>query len=695
MARLTVVAALLCAAVCWADTTYVIIGERYGGSVLPFYGDVCDAMRCQMVYFQQELDVAGKITSFSLNNSWTQGYFYDVKVKMCNTDVYQLSSHFADNYGGNAPTTVLTEPVMLVGSGQYETWYPFECSAPFCYYNTGNLLIEFTWNGDNGHDVDFYTTENGGGGAVWTDSDTASNGTPSNTFMYARVGFVPFRLQGNLLSPVGRELWPGGTSRIISWTVAPKDFDHGRLLLSTDGGGTFSIVLDASVPPSETTRTITVPTVNSASCRAKFQAMDSSGEIAFEDISDSNFTVDSQNPSAPSLVYPPSGGAINVTSVVSRWHRASDNLSGVASYTVQVAYDSAFGAMVDTARCADTTYTHDLPADTSFYWRVRATDRCGNVGMWSQTWKFEIDVQTPEVPSLLEPAAGQWFRSSTVQFHWSPVSFRAPTLSAVRYIIQLDTVQSIRPLYTDTTAVVYDTFSSLPEHRYWWRVRAYDLAGNQGAFSAIQGFGIDMTGPLIPTLVYPPHLGGISTDTTSLIWRASHDSTSGTELYHVQLAHDSSFADTIDLSPGPTLPDTSVVANLPSMTDYYWRARARDTAGNWCNWSLVRQFTCGVGVAESPNKLPRVAHMECQPNPSSGRTVVKLALPSPTAASVAVYDAVGVKVAALWNGRVPAGLHSFNWNARAPSGRALGPGVYYVRVSTGQWTRVTSVRVVR
>jgi hypothetical protein len=265
----------------------------------------------------------------------------------------------------------------------------------------------------------------------------------------------------------------------------------------------------------------------------------------------------------------------------------------------------------------------------------------------------------------------------------------------VRYIIQLDTVQSIRPLYTDTTAAVYDTFSFLPEHRYWWRVRAYDLADNQGAFSASQRFGVDMTGPLIPSLVYPPHLGTIATDTTSLIWHASDDNVCGTELYHVQLASDSSFTDTIALPPGPTLPDTTVVASLPSMVGYYWRVRARDTAGNWCNWSPVRQFTYDAGIAEEPDRLPSVARLVCQPNPSSGRTTVRLALPSPTIASVAVYDATGVKVGALWAGWLPAGRHSFDWNVRTPMGRAVGPGVYYVRVTTAQWSRVTSVRVAR
>jgi len=427
----------------------------------------------------------------------------------------------------------------------------------------------------------------------------------------------------------------------------------------------------------------------------KVQVFDSSDAVVMEDASDADFCIDSEDPGAPSLIYPPTNGAVNNQSVVFRWHRASDNLSGIDYHTIQIAYDSMFSVLADTARRTDTTYARLLPADTSFYWRVRGTDRCGNVGLWSQKWKFEIDVQTPEVPTLLEPVAGEWFRLSTVQFHWTPVSFRGPVLSAVRYILQLDTIQSIRPLYTDTSAAVFDTFSFLPEHRYWWRVRAYDLAGNQGAFSAIQGFGIDMTGPLIPNLVYPPHLGGITTDTTSLIWHVSRDYTSGTELYHVQLAHDSSFTDTIVLPPGPALSDTTLLTNLPGMAGYYWRVRARDTAGNWCNWSLVRRFTYGVGVAEQPDMPPGMAHMECQPNPTGGRTTVSLALPSPTGASIAVYDAVGVKVGSLWNGRLPAGQHSYNWNAQTPSGRAVGPGVYFVRVTTGQWTGVTSVRVVR
>jgi hypothetical protein len=482
---------------------------------------------------------------------------------------------------------------------------------------------------------------------------------------------------------------------MVTWSVNPKDFFYGKLLLSTNGGSSFPDVIAQDISPSDTTFTWAVPTKNSASCRVKFQAYDSTDFLVCQDASDANFTIDSQDPAAPVLIYPPNSGAINLQSVVFRWHRASDNLSGIDYHTIQIAYDSLFTALVDTARRSDTTYARLLPGDTSYYWRVRGTDRCGNVGPWSQKWKFEIDLQTPESPTLLEPADGQWFRTSTVQFRWTPVQFTSAMLSAVRYVIELDTILGIRPLYTDTTVAVYDTFSFLPEHRYWWRVRAYDLAGNQGPFSATRRFGIDMTAPLIPGLIYPPHLSGVQSDTVSLIWHKAADAVSGTELHHAQLASDSSFADTIALPGGPILQDTTVVATLPGMAGYYWRVRAQDTAGNWCNWSLVRKFTYSVGIAEQPAGTPDVPSLRCMPNPSKGRTAITVALPSATNASVAVYDAAGVKVAAMWRGLIPAGRHTFVWDSRTITGRAVGPGVYLVRVTGAKLPLVASVRVVR
>jgi len=497
-----------------------------------------------------------------------------------------------------------------------------------------------------------------------------------------------------LVVPNGGEHWASGDTHTVTWSVSPKDFSHGKLLLSTDGGNSFPSVIATGIAPNETTFNWTVPSVNSASCRVKFQALDSTGSPVCEDASDANFTIGSQSPPAPALIYPPDSGAVNNQTVVFRWHRASD-VSGTAYYTIRIAYDSMFGALADTARLTDTTYARSLPGDTSYYWHVRATDSLGHVGPWSQTWKFEIDLQTPEPPTQLDPTDGQWFKSSTIQFHWTPVVFELRVCSPIRYVIGLDTIQSIRPMYADTTVSVYDTFSFLPEHRYWWHVRACDLAGNQGQFSPTWRFGIDMTGPLVPSPIYPPNYGGVQTDTVSLVWHKSVDAVSGTSLYHAQLARDSLFVDTIALPGGPTLQDTMGVANLPGTAAYFWRVRAQDTVGNWSNWSLVRKFTCTIGIAEQPSGLPGRARLGCVPNPSRGRTAITLALPSATSASVAVYDPAGARIAVMWNGPIPAGWHTLDWDSRTSSGRAVAPGVYFVRATAATLSLVVCLRVVQ
>jgi hypothetical protein len=691
-----VILALAVASAVYADTTYYYIGAYNDtASDPPFAGGADNSTRCQLLIMRSEVARRGRIASFAMQafTNFDSERFDSLRILVCPTPIENVTSNFQDNYGGNTPTTILSVPSRYM-TAQRQQWNVFDATVPFYYGDSQNLLVEIKWLGDDDRDAPHAI----GGGItgnrmLLAPADTATTGTIER-FMRTRIGITD-RYLGSLLAPNGNEFWAGGDTQMITWSIDPKDYFYTRLLLSTDGGVTYPTVIAQSLTPTDTVYGWAVPELNNASCRVKVQAYDSTDSLVFEDPSNTNFTIDSQNPLAPDLVFPPNGGAVNVQTVVFRWHRAPDNLAGIGYHTIQIAYDSMFGALVDTARRTDTTYARLLPADTSFYWRVRGTDRSGNVGPWSQKWKFEIDMQTPEVPTLLEPMVGQWLRSSTAQFHWTPVSFRAPVLSAVRYILQLDTIQSIRPLYTDTATAVYDTFGSLPEHRYWWRVRAYDLAGNQGTFSTIRGFGIDTTGPVIPNLIYPPHLGSIATDTTSLIWHASLDNLSGTEVYHVQLARDGSFADTIALPAGPTMPDTAVVASLPGMMNYYWHVRARDTAGNWCSWSPVRQFTYGVGVAEQPDRLPSVAHVECQPNPSGGQTMVRLALPSSTHASVVVYNAAGMKVGVLWNGRLPAGQHRFDWSAEAHAGRAVGPGVYYIRATAGQWTRVTSVRVVR
>jgi hypothetical protein len=71
------------------------------------------------------------------------------------------------------------------------------------------------------------------------------------------------------------------------------------------------------------------------------------------------------------------------------------------------------------------------------------------------------------------------------------------------------------------------------------------------------------------------------------------------------------------------------------------------------------------------------------PNPFRDGTRVALALGRPAAASVAVYDALGRRVAVLHEGALPAGRHVIGWDGTDEAGHRVPSGVYVVRAAAG------------
>lgn len=84
------------------------------------------------------------------------------------------------------------------------------------------------------------------------------------------------------------------------------------------------------------------------------------------------------------------------------------------------------------------------------------------------------------------------------------------------------------------------------------------------------------------------------------------------------------------------------------------------------------------------------ALFEAYPNPFSGTTTFKLDMPQPGQTTVAVYDALGRRVAVLLDAKVNAGTYSLQFNAQD-----LPSGIYHVRAITPQGVRTRGVAVVR
>jgi photosystem II stability/assembly factor-like uncharacterized protein len=71
------------------------------------------------------------------------------------------------------------------------------------------------------------------------------------------------------------------------------------------------------------------------------------------------------------------------------------------------------------------------------------------------------------------------------------------------------------------------------------------------------------------------------------------------------------------------------------------------------------------------------------PNPSMGVARIRFSVPSPRHVNVAVFDALGRRVATLADGGLQAGAHEVAWDGRTDAGAPAAAGVYVVRLAAG------------
>jgi flagellar hook assembly protein FlgD len=83
------------------------------------------------------------------------------------------------------------------------------------------------------------------------------------------------------------------------------------------------------------------------------------------------------------------------------------------------------------------------------------------------------------------------------------------------------------------------------------------------------------------------------------------------------------------------------------------------------------------------------------PNPVAASSIITFSLPEATTVELAIYDVFGRRVAVLADGRLEAGQHSRAWDGRTDKGRRVSPGVYLVRMSTGEFSATRKAVVLK
>jgi hypothetical protein len=128
------------------------------------------------------------------------------------------------------------------------------------------------------------------------------------------------------------------------------------------------------------------------------------------------------------------------------------------------------------------------------------------------------------------------------------------------------------------------------------------------------------------------------------------------------------------------------------------------TCGLHLVWENVRirymnQPGSASGIPEAKSsqdngEAPRLT-VQIGPNPFSERATISYRLPNQAFTALEVYGVTGQVVVRLFKGPQTAGPHSITWDGRDRYGKPVQPGVYFVRIQSGQATAVKLIVLLR
>jgi N-acetylneuraminic acid mutarotase len=229
---------------------------------------------------------------------------------------------------------------------------------------------------------------------------------------------------------------------------------------------------------------------------------------------------------------------------------------------------------------------------------------------------------------------------------------------------------------------------------------AFASAAMSGGVLVFGGF--SAFGPLTDVEFYVPGVGGVTkasmpdpprgslagAGTETLAWAIGGKTYAGAVLDRVDVYD--LVADRWDAGPALPEPREGAVAAVANGQVYVFGGQ--DGQGTLATTSLT---TAVIPAVEDGLPGGAFALAAAGPNPFRDGTRLALGLDRPAEATVAVYDALGRRVAVLHDGLLPAGRHLLDWDGTDVSGRRLPSGLYVVRAVAGERQAALRLTLVR
>ncbi len=289
---------------------------------------------------------------------------------------------------------------------------------------------------------------------------------------------------------------------------------------------------------------------------------------------------------------------------------------GATSYSLQVAYVDSFSPLLKSVTQAATTFKlAGLSANKTYYWKVRKAN--GTPGPWSVTFSFKTPVlKPPAAPALQKPQNGTTLAAGVLapgSFTWKPSTIPSGSAPVQFYHLQVSRLKTFIPLdideYSQGASTAFSPTANLtPNQVYYWRVRAFNTAGNAGAWSSTFSFKVRPVPPATASAY----------DTNTLQPGIHWTDPYCTGKYLVQVYKVSTTLTQVKsatVSTGAACEgDYKLSASLALNTKYEWHITTQGSNGS--SLPLVNSFRTPSSVPGTPVLLGPAANLVIPANPT-------------------------------------------------------------------------------
>jgi len=364
----------------------------------------------------------------------------------------------------------------------------------------------------------------------------------------------------------------------VTWTWNTSfDFPSGikgyYITIGTTVGGS-DIVKDAWTPDEY----YTFPSgQNGKTYFATIKAADNAGNIGPQSASSDGVLVDVTVPVAATPVDDGTYSTVDV--LLFNWSVPDDAPSGIDGYFISIGTSPGGSDIVKDLWTLETAYTlTDAIGGRSYYIRVRALDKAGNLGPYSASSDgITVDTTPPSAVVLTSGATSK--NASALELSWS-ISFD-PETSVIEYQYALGTTAGATDVLNWTGAGLRTSLTAgglaLENGKaYYVSVRAMNAAG---LWSEVAGGTPVTVDTIAPSAAKPAASGAfVNSSVVTWLWNASKDAETGIGGYQIFVGTKAGMSDVVD-GAWCAKSTYSFLGGLNGVT-YYTCIIAVDRAGN-------------------------------------------------------------------------------------------------------------------